>query len=180
MERITATFWTLIALLLSASLFFALNAEQQRKSVQIGSGKIDNGDLVRLVKVVDGDTVQVVREGQQPVTVAWSASSLLMPKWKRMWSPPLGRQPSRPSRGRWPTGRLGFCFMQPPRTSTDVTWQLCLSMTVTLRFIWSGKGWPWSIQCILFRGCRITSRPRKRPEVADVGSGPAMPLPSGR
>lgn len=69
MEKSTIIFWSLIAALLSASLFFGLNAEQQRKSVQAGSGKIDSGDLVRLIKVVDGDSVQVVREGQQPVTV---------------------------------------------------------------------------------------------------------------
>lgn len=69
MEKSTVIFWSLIAILLSASLFFGLNAEQQRKSVQAGSGKIDSGDLVRLIKAVDGDSVQVVREGQQPVTV---------------------------------------------------------------------------------------------------------------
>ncbi len=69
MERSTTLFWSLIVVLLSASLFFGLNAEQRRKSLQVGSGKIDSGDLVRLVKVIDGDTVQVVREGQEPVTV---------------------------------------------------------------------------------------------------------------
>lgn len=69
MDRSTALFWSLIAILLSASLFFGLNAEQRRKSVQAGSGKIDSGDLVRLVKVIDGDSIQVVREGQEPVTV---------------------------------------------------------------------------------------------------------------
>jgi micrococcal nuclease len=69
MERSTVMFWSLIAVLLSAALFFGLNAEQQRKRLQVGSGKIDSGDLVRLVKVIDGDSVQVVREGQEPVTV---------------------------------------------------------------------------------------------------------------
>ena len=69
MDRSTALFWSLIVVLLSASLFFGLNAEKQRKSVQAGSGKIDSGDLVRLAKVIDGDTVQVARDGQEPVTV---------------------------------------------------------------------------------------------------------------
>jgi endonuclease YncB( thermonuclease family) len=69
MDRSTAFFWSLIVLLLSASLFFGMNAEKRRKNVQAGSGKIDSGDLVRLIKVIDGDTVQVVREGQEPVTV---------------------------------------------------------------------------------------------------------------
>lgn len=69
MDRSSTLFWALITVLLCASLFFGLNAEQRRKSVQAGSGRIDSGDLVRLVKVIDGDTVQVVREGQEPVTV---------------------------------------------------------------------------------------------------------------
>jgi micrococcal nuclease len=69
MDRSTTLFWSLIVVLLSASLFFGMNAEQRRKSVQAGSGKIDSGDLVRLVKVIDGDSVQVGREGQEPVTV---------------------------------------------------------------------------------------------------------------
>lgn len=69
MDRSTTIFWALITVLLSASLFFGMNAEQRRKSVQVGSGKIDSGDLVRLIRVVDGDTVQVARDGQEPVTV---------------------------------------------------------------------------------------------------------------
>ena len=69
MERNTFIFWALIAALVSAGLFFGLNAEQRRKSVQAGSGKIDSGDLVRLLKVIDGDSVQVARDGQEPVTV---------------------------------------------------------------------------------------------------------------
>lgn len=69
MERTTLIFWSLITLLVSASLFFGLNAEQRRRGVQAGSGRIDSGDLVRLIKVIDGDSVQVAREGQEPVTV---------------------------------------------------------------------------------------------------------------
>lgn len=68
MDRTPLTFWSLIALLLSASLFYGLSAEKMRRNVQAGGGKIDSGDLVRLVKVIDGDTVQVAREGQAPVT----------------------------------------------------------------------------------------------------------------
>lgn len=69
MDRTTIIFWTLIGLLLSSALFFGLNAEQRRKSVQAGSGKIESGDLVRLLKVIDGDTVLVGLAGQEPVTV---------------------------------------------------------------------------------------------------------------
>lgn len=81
----------LIALLLSASLFFGLNAEQRRKSVQAGSGRIDSGDLVRLVKVVDGDTVQVVREGQEPVTVRLIGIKSFDAKVERDVVTPFGR-----------------------------------------------------------------------------------------
>lgn len=69
MERATTIFWSLIIVLLASSLFFGVSAEKQRRSVQSGSGKIDTGDLVKLVKVIDGDTIQVQREGDKPVAV---------------------------------------------------------------------------------------------------------------
>jgi len=68
MDRTSLTFWSLIVLLLSVSLFYGVSAEKMRRNAQAGGGKIESGDLVRLVKVIDGDTVQVVREGQEPVT----------------------------------------------------------------------------------------------------------------
>jgi Micrococcal nuclease (thermonuclease) homologs len=91
MDRSSFFFWSLIALLLSASMFFGLNAEQRRKSVQVGSGRIDSGDLVRLVKVVDGDTVQVVREGQEPVTVRLIGIKSFDAKVERDVVTPFGR-----------------------------------------------------------------------------------------
>jgi micrococcal nuclease len=91
MDRSSFLFWSLIAVLLSASLFFGLNAEQRRKSVQVGSGRIDSGDLVRLVKVVDGDTVQVVREGQEPVTVRLIGIKSFDAKVERDVVTPFGR-----------------------------------------------------------------------------------------
>lgn len=69
MDRATTLFWTLITLLLGSSLFFGINAEQQRRSVQRSSGSIENGDLIRLVRVIDGDSLQAAREGQEPVTI---------------------------------------------------------------------------------------------------------------
>lgn len=91
MDRSSTIFWTLIVVLLSASLFFGLNAEERRKSVQVGSGKIDSGDLVRLVEVVDGDTVQVVREGQEPVTVRLIGIKSFDAKVERDVVTPFGR-----------------------------------------------------------------------------------------
>lgn len=62
-------FWGCITLLLGASLFYGTMAESMRRSLLRSEGKIDSGSVVALVSVVDGDTVRVVQEGQQPVSV---------------------------------------------------------------------------------------------------------------
>ena len=69
MDRLSVLYWSIIALLISSSLFFGMNAEQQRRSVQRGRGEIANGDLVRVKQVVDGDTVLAAKEGEEPVTI---------------------------------------------------------------------------------------------------------------
>ncbi len=69
MDRFTFSFWTLITVLLTTSLFYGVRAEQMRRSIKPGSGKLDNGDIVKLVKVLDGDTVQVARNSEEAVTV---------------------------------------------------------------------------------------------------------------
>lgn len=69
MDRRTFTFWAIISLLVGASAFFGISAEQQRRSVQAAGGKIESGDLVRLVRVIDGDSILAGREGQTPVTI---------------------------------------------------------------------------------------------------------------
>lgn len=62
-------FWGCITLLLGASLFYGTMAESMRRSLLRSEGKIDSGSVVALASVVDGDTVRVVQEGQQPVSV---------------------------------------------------------------------------------------------------------------
>ncbi len=69
MDMKTSAFWAIITVLLASSLFFGLNAEKQRRSVQSASGKIENGDLVRLIQVLDGDSILAAREGQTSVTI---------------------------------------------------------------------------------------------------------------
>jgi endonuclease YncB( thermonuclease family) len=69
MDYRTFTFWTIIAVLVGTSVFYGINAEKQRRSVQSASGKIESGDLVKLLKVLDGDTLVALREGQTPVTI---------------------------------------------------------------------------------------------------------------
>ncbi|MDG4594941.1 MAG: thermonuclease family protein [Candidatus Contendobacter sp.] len=62
-------FWGCIALLLGASLFYGLSAESMRHSLLKSEGKIDSGSLVTLARVIDGDSVIVVQEGQQPAAL---------------------------------------------------------------------------------------------------------------
>lgn len=69
MHKTTAAFWVTFAILFCASLFYGINAGKQRKLLHRGGGKLDNGDIVRLQKAVDGDTVVVYKEGDEPATV---------------------------------------------------------------------------------------------------------------
>jgi endonuclease YncB( thermonuclease family) len=69
MDRFTISFWALIAVLLTTSLFYGVRAEQMRRSLRPGGGKLDNGDIVKLVKVLDGDTVMVAKNNEEGVTV---------------------------------------------------------------------------------------------------------------
>ncbi len=69
MDRRTLAFWGIIAVLVAASVFYGTSAEKQRRSVQSAGGKIESGDLVKLVKVIDGDSLLAVREGQAPVSI---------------------------------------------------------------------------------------------------------------
>ena len=69
MDRLTFAFWAVIAVLIGTSAFYGINAEKQRRSVQSAGGKIESGDLIRVIRVIDGDTVLAAREGQTPVTI---------------------------------------------------------------------------------------------------------------
>lgn len=69
MDQRTFAFWAIIAVLVGTSVFYGINAEKQRRSIQSAGGKIESGDLVRLVKVIDGDSLVAAREGQAPVTI---------------------------------------------------------------------------------------------------------------
>lgn len=69
MDRGAKLFWTLILALVAASTFFGVSAERGRRAVQQAVGaSLSTGDLVRLVTVVDGDTV-VVAKGADTATV---------------------------------------------------------------------------------------------------------------
>jgi micrococcal nuclease len=69
MDRTTLAFWSIIVVLCSASAFYGASVVQQRRGLHKAQGKLENGDLVRLVTVVDGDTVVVEKAGLENVTV---------------------------------------------------------------------------------------------------------------
>lgn len=58
-DRASRLFWLLIACLLSASLYFGVNAEAVRRSARAASGALSDGDSVSLERVVDGDSLVV-------------------------------------------------------------------------------------------------------------------------
>ena len=69
MEPGTRFFWVLIAVLLGASVFFGLNAESRRRAVQASETSLENGAIVSVVRIVDGDTLIVNDEAKKPVVV---------------------------------------------------------------------------------------------------------------
>ncbi len=69
MDRGTRVFWLLLACLLGASVFFGVSAESRRRAVQRSEAKLDTGDIVRLARVVDGDTILVENDQKQDIAV---------------------------------------------------------------------------------------------------------------
>ncbi len=59
MDRGAWIFWTLIAALVGASVFFARGAEVQRREARAAEAKLESGEIVSLAEVVDGDTLLV-------------------------------------------------------------------------------------------------------------------------
>jgi endonuclease YncB( thermonuclease family) len=69
MHRNAILFWVVIGLLLSASLFYGVNASKQRRRIHHSGGVLVSGDIVRLHRIIDGDTIMVAKEGDAPATV---------------------------------------------------------------------------------------------------------------
>ncbi|MBK9571255.1 MAG: thermonuclease family protein [Rhodoferax sp.] len=69
MDRITVSFWSLVLGLCGATALFVTGIYAQQATPQQREAKLESGDLVQLVKVIDGDTVVVSKEGQANVTV---------------------------------------------------------------------------------------------------------------
>jgi endonuclease YncB( thermonuclease family) len=62
-------FWTLIAALVGASIFFARGAEEQRREARAAVAKLESGEIVSLAEVVDGDTLLVQTAADDKVSV---------------------------------------------------------------------------------------------------------------
>lgn len=69
MDRGARFFWTLVAGLAAASGYFAVGVERQRAEARQTSVPLQTGDVVRLERVIDGDTVLVKSEAGQETTV---------------------------------------------------------------------------------------------------------------
>ncbi|NTW36418.1 MAG: thermonuclease family protein [Syntrophobacteraceae bacterium] len=69
MELSKNLFWGCIAILLAASVFYGYGAVRMRGSTVKAEGKLENGSIVMLSKVIDGDTVVLASEGQSAAAV---------------------------------------------------------------------------------------------------------------
>lgn len=69
MDRSSGLFWGTIVVLLAASVFYTAGAHREVLKGRKAEGKIESGGIVKLVRVVDGDTLIVVQEGEKPANV---------------------------------------------------------------------------------------------------------------
>lgn len=69
MDRITIAFWALVAALLGLSAFYGINAYHFQAANQQKDVVLASGDIVRLMNVLDGDTLVVAKAGQGNATV---------------------------------------------------------------------------------------------------------------
>lgn len=84
MQREARIFWTLIVMLLGASLFFGLGAEVRRREAQQGDTVVlTTGELVTLEHVLDGDTLMVVKADSSTVVIRLLGIKALDPQHER-------------------------------------------------------------------------------------------------
>ena len=69
MDRLTFAFWFLVASLLGATAFYSVGVYRQQSANQSREAKLENGDLVQLAKVIDGDTIVVNKGSEGSVTI---------------------------------------------------------------------------------------------------------------
>jgi len=66
-EQGTRIFWGLVALLFAASAYFGVSAERERVALHRERISLSSGDIVRLARVIDGDTIVVEKGGETAV-----------------------------------------------------------------------------------------------------------------
>lgn len=67
-DRLTLIFWSMIGLLLGVSAFYGVSAVRQRQQLHSSSAtQLQSGDLVKLVQLIDGDSLQVAKGNEDPV-----------------------------------------------------------------------------------------------------------------
>lgn len=64
MPRSTQAFWTFVLLLTGASAWFAWGVQKERSTLGEAQVALQTGDVVTLATVIDGDTLQVKKEGK--------------------------------------------------------------------------------------------------------------------
>jgi micrococcal nuclease len=69
MDRSSGLFWGTIVALLAASVFYSVGAHREVLKGRKAGGRVESGSIVKLVRVVDGDTLIVVQEGEKPANV---------------------------------------------------------------------------------------------------------------
>lgn len=69
MERGTRVFWSVIAVIVAAAIFFGVSAERKRMTAAKSGGGLATGDLATLVSVNDGDTVVLANDAGDKVVV---------------------------------------------------------------------------------------------------------------
>jgi micrococcal nuclease len=69
MDRSSGLFWGTIVVLLAAAVFYSAGAHREVLKGRKAAGKIESGGVVKLVRVVDGDSLIVVQEGEKPANV---------------------------------------------------------------------------------------------------------------
>jgi micrococcal nuclease len=68
-NRSPTIFWITIVLLFSCAVFYTISVEKERSKVRKGQQTLENGAIVKLVKVVDGDSVLVSQDENSQVPV---------------------------------------------------------------------------------------------------------------
>jgi endonuclease YncB( thermonuclease family) len=91
MHRNAILFWIVVGLLFSASLFYGMNAAKQRRLIHHSGGTLVSGDIVRLDRIIDGDTIMVAKEGDAPATVRILGIKALESKVAKDPAAPFGK-----------------------------------------------------------------------------------------